>query len=390
MLAESKRENAVASPVKITRVDAWALRARIGQPVETSFGIMRDRPAVFVRVEDAGGAFGFGEIWCNFPGCGAEHRVRLATGEIGPLLVGSEFASPAEAFAVLTDKVRIRVLQSAEVGPYRQAIAGIDIALWDLAARKAGKPLAALLDDAPAADVPVYASGIHIGAAPEMTARARASGYRAFKVKVGFGLEKDVAGLRDVAAGLQPGERLFTDANQAWSLAQSLDFARAAKDLPLGWLEEPMPADACAADWGRLAAEGGIPLAAGENMAGDSEFRAAIHGGAFAYIQPDVAKWGGVSRCFPAARAILDGGRTYCPHFLGGGIGLAASAHLLAAAGGPGLLEVDANSNPLREAFEFAAPRDGSITLPQEAGLGIEEIPAGIRGCVTLHQSWPG
>lgn len=390
MLAGSKREETVASPVRIRRVDAWALRASIGQPVETSFGIMRDRPAVFVRVEDADGAFGFGEIWCNFPGCGAEHRARLATDEIGPLLVGADFASPAQAFDRLTAKVRIRVLQSAEVGPYRQAIAGIDIALWDLAARKAGKPLAALLSDAPAASIPTYASGIHIAAAPDMVARARAAGYRAFKVKVGFGLEKDTGGLRTVASGLASGERLFTDANQAWTLDQALGFARAVEGLPLGWLEEPLPADASTEHWGRLAAEGGIPLAAGENMAGDHDFRTAIQSGAFAYIQPDVAKWGGVSRCIGLARSILESGRTYCPHYLGGGIGLAASAHLLAAAGGPGLLEVDANPNPLREAFGFPAPEGGNIKLPQDAGLGIEEIPSGIRGCVTLHRSWPG
>ena len=63
--------------VQLRRIDAWALRVAIVRPVETSFGIMRDRPAVFVRVEDTDGGFGFGEIWCNFPGVGAEHRVRM-------------------------------------------------------------------------------------------------------------------------------------------------------------------------------------------------------------------------------------------------------------------------------------------------------------------------
>lgn len=375
-------------PIDVRRIEAWALRAPIERPVETSFGAMRDRPAVFVRIEDADGAFGFGEIWCNFPGCGAEHRVRLATEELGALLTAAPFTSPRHAFDTLTEKVRVRVLQTGEVGPYRQVIAGIDIALWDLCARTAGKPLRLYLDPKATDRVPAYASGIHIGAASDVVARARADGFRAFKVKVGFDTTADVASLASLSRGLAPGERLFADANQAWTVDQALDFARRAADAKLGWLEEPLPADAPAADWARLAKEGAVPLAAGENIAGDADFDSAIAAGALAYIQPDIAKWGGFSRNRAVARAILDAGKTYCPHFLGGGIGLAASAHLLAAVGGPGLLEVDANPNPLREAFSLARPVDGHVRLPDGGGLGIEEIPKEILSCATLHREW--
>ena len=378
-----------ARPIRVRRVEAWALRAAVGRPVETSFGVMHDRPAVFVRIEDSEGAFGFGEIWCNFPGCGAEHRVRLATEELGPLLTAPVFRSPAHAFEILNENVRIRVLQTGETGPYRQAIAGIDIALWDLSARAAGKPLRLYLDGAAANRVPAYASGIHIRRAPEATGRARDAGFRAFKVKVGFDAAADLKALEALSRELGPEERLFADANQAGDLSERVAFAGAARDFSLGWLEEPLPADAPAADWGRLAGEGNIPLAAGENIAGDAGFQAAIAAGALAYIQPDIAKWGGFSRGLPVARAILKGGRTYCPHFLGGGIGLVASAHLLAAAGGPGLLELDANANPLREAFPVARPTDGMIALTGGVGLGIEEIPRKLLRCATLYRAWP-
>lgn len=375
-------------PIRVRHIEAWALRAPIERPVETSFGAMRDRPAVFVRIETADGAFGFGEIWCNFPGCGAEHRVRLATEELGPLLTAAPFESPRHAFETLTEKVRVRVLQTGEAGPYRQAVAGIDIALWDLCARAAGRPLRLYLDPAATDRVPAYASGIHIGAAPDIVARARNDGFRAFKVKVGFDAAADVASLTSLSGGLAPGERLFADANQAWTVEQALDFARRAAGAKLGWLEEPLPADAPAADWARLAQEGTVPLAAGENIAGDADFDAAIAAGALTYIQPDIAKWGGFSRGFDVARAILAGGKTYCPHFLGGGIGLLASAHLLAAVGGPGLLEVDANPNPLREVFPVAWPSDGRISLPSGNGLGIDDIPPEIVRYATLHRTW--
>ena len=116
------------------------------------------------------------------------------------------------------------------------------------------------------------------------------------------------------------------------------------------------------------------PRAGGENLAGEEAFAGAISAGAFAVVQPDVAKWGGVGGCLAVARAALAAGRISCPHFLGGGIGLAASAHLLAAAGGPGLLELDANPNPLRDAFGDG-PAGGAWRIGEAPGLGIEALP---------------
>ena len=379
-----------AGMLRLRRIDAWALRVAIARPVETSFGIMRDRPAVFVRIEGADGAFGFGEIWCNFPACGAEHRVRLAVKELAPLLAGRALSSPAEAYALMWEKTRVRVLQTGEPGPYSQAIAGLDIALWDLAARAAGQPLRRFIADDAADSVPAYASGIHIGIAGDAVPEARAAGFRNFKVKVGFDTPKDIAGVKALKETLAPGERLFSDANQAWTLDAALAFAQGARGLGLGWLEEPLRADAPADDWARLAKEGGIPLAAGENFTGAEDFEAAAAAGSLSYIQPDIAKWGGVTGCLPAARGILAARRTYCPHFLGGGIGLLASANLLAAVGGPGLLEIDANPNPLRSDVPGLTLADGRAQLGSAPGLGIEDIPSGLRAHVTLHDVWTG
>ena len=90
-------------------------------------------------------------------------------------------------------------------------------------------------------------------------------------------------------------------------------------------------------------------------------------------VQPDAAKWGGISGCSAVAREVLKARKTYCPHYLGGGIGLLASAHLLAANNG-GWLEVDANDNPLRDAFCGAVGhvKDGAVELDDAPGLGIE------------------
>lgn len=108
-------------------------------------------------------------------------------------------------------------------------------------------------------------------------------------------------------------------------------------------------------------------------MAAFQIFEKALESHALAVVQPDMAKWGGFTGCLPVAKKILGHGLRYCPHYLGGGIGLLASAHLLAAAGGDGLLEVDANPNPLRTLACGPLERvvDGNAMLTDEPGLGF-------------------
>jgi L-alanine-DL-glutamate epimerase-like enolase superfamily enzyme len=129
-----------------------------------------------------------------------------------------------------------------------------------------------------------------------------------------------------------------------------------------------------------------IPLAGGENIAGHENFATALSEGVLTVVQPDVAKWGGISGCIAVARDVLASKRHYCPHFLGSGIGLLASAHLLAGSGGGGLLEVDSNDNPLREDFcgAVADIKHGEIVLPDAPGLGVEPDVTAIQKYRTL------
>jgi len=305
--------------------------------------------------------------------------------DMADLVLGREVVTPDQLFDALTQQTHIRALQCGEWGPFRQVIAGLDAAMHDLFARRAGMSLAAYLSSDASPSVPVYASGLQVSAAEEGIAAAQARGITAFKVKVGFDARRDLVDLRALMEGLQEGERLMADANQAWSLREALDFARAAEGLRLAWLEEPIRADSPADAWRRLAQSCTIPLAAGENIVGFQDFAEAIESKSFAVLQPDVAKWGGVSGCFRVARQTVSAGLRYCPHFLGGGIGLLASAHLLAAAGGDGMLELDANDNPLRDSFVAQHPvREGAFPIAEQPGLGIDTLPDAIAPFATL------
>jgi D-galactarolactone cycloisomerase len=365
--------------LQLARVDAFVLRWPVATPVRTSFGTMHDRPALLVRVEDRDGAHGWGEAWCNFPACGAEHRARLLADVVAPLVVGAAFDGPADAFVRLHDATSVLALQSGEPGPLAHAIAGLDLALWDLVARRTGQPLWRLLGGT-SDTIGVYASGINPDAPERVVERLR-DRHRAFKLKVGFGRERDVANLARMRDAAGASASLMVDANQACPLDEALSMAHALAPFDLTWLEEPLRADVPWTQWRTLADACEMPLAAGENVAGHAAFDALIAAGAVRVVQPDAAKWGGISGVLDVARRVRAAGLRYCPHFLGAGVGLLHSAHLLAAAGGDGLLEIDANPNPLREACCGAVGQvhDGRVRLGDAPGIGVEPDLAALR-----------
>jgi L-alanine-DL-glutamate epimerase-like enolase superfamily enzyme len=372
----------------LARVEAHVFRTPIKEPVRTSFGTMTERAAVFVRVEDSDGGRGWGEIWCNFPNAAAEHRALLFADIIAPRALGQSVDDPVALWNDIERALHVLRLQSGDAGAFSAALAGLDLAVHDLRARKRGLPLWRSLggrDDSP---VPVYASGINPGEAAFRTVEhMRADGHRAFKLKIGFGMETDLGSLTPVAASLAGDERLMVDVNQGWDLKAAAAMLPKLADFPLVWIEEPLMADRSAAEWTQVAALAGAPLAGGENVRGAGAFQAMIDGGLFGFVQPDAAKWGGHSGCLPVARAALAAGRTFCPHYLGGGIGLMHSLHLLAAVRGPGLLEIDANANPLREGVlqNLMKVSDGCVSLPGGQGLGLEPDLKPLMPLRSLH-----
>jgi L-alanine-DL-glutamate epimerase-like enolase superfamily enzyme len=259
------------------------------------------------------------------------------------------------------------------VGPIAQTVAGLDIAMWDLLARREGKPLHQLLSDREVTSVPVYATGINPDE-PEKFATARqAEGHRAFKLKTGFGHDIDIRNLRNMRAALGPQATLTCDSNQTHDLAAAVAFCRAIEPLNLSWFEEPLRVDAPPADWEALARASTTPLAGGENFH-DKQFDEAIAGSVLQVLQPDVTKWGGITGNWHVAHGAVKAGKRYCPHYFGGGISLLASLHLIAAAGGEGLLEFDCHPNVGREAVVggLLPVTEGRVPVPTGAGLGSE------------------
>ena len=366
-------------------IEAFSYRVPIATPVTVSFGTFRDRPMVLVRILDRDGTEGWGEVWSNWPSVGAEHRARL-TADLGQRLIGRTFATPEDAFNALTRELEVLVLQTGEAGPIAAVIAGIDIAMWDLTARRRNIPLYRALGAEARETVPVYATGINPDE-PERYAVARyAEGHRAFKLKTGFDNVRDLRNLRAMREALGDDVVIACDANQGLSLDSAIEFSLMAAPIDLQWFEEPIRVDAPPSHWRRLADASPIPLAGGENFQGP-QFEDAISDRVLRVLQPDVTKWGGITGDIRVARAAVTAGKRYCPHFFGGGISILASLHLLVAAGGTGLLEYDCHPNAGRELVigSLLPVTEGRIPVPEGPGLGAIPDLAGLE----RYRTWP-
>ena len=375
---------------EIARLDVYALEAKIDTPVTTSFGSLPARVSALLRIEDADGCSGWGEIWGNFPSITCAYRAALACKLLPEPLLGAKVETPGAFCIRLAEKLRVLAVQSAEPGPISAVLAATNQALWDVAARRQALPLRRALNRDADETVPVYASGLGPTDSVERSVRAREAGHRAFKLKIGFGDDVDRRNLHGLRLSMKEGERLFVDANQRWSLSEALERIAMLEEMEVDWWEEPMLAEAPASDWRTLRDSTLLPLAGGENLRDMDAFRTAFSW--LAFVQPDVGKWGGIDGCLAIARSALKHNRACCPHWLSGGVGLMHSAHLLAAAGGDGLLEVDANPNPLRTRVVEPATGifEGRLHMIDAPGIGIESPIDDLSEFVTMHESFTG
>ena len=361
-----------AAPLRIRSVEPIALEAPLPRAVATPITAIRTVVALLVAVRDDDGVEGWGEVWCNFPRFGFHHRARLLTEVFAPALRERSFASPAEAWAHLTSISNVLRLQSGESGPIAAVIAGLDIALHDIAAKKAGLPLWRMLGGA-SGRVPVYASLARSDDVRPAVERALARGLRAVKLRSSGSIADHLAVVRPIRALAGASCAIMLDVNSSWNADAALATIGQLAEARLAWLEEPIPVDAPADVWRRLADAAPMPLAGGENMVTPQMFDRALAEPALAVLQPDITKWGGFSGGVPLARRIAAAGRRYCPHTFAGAPGVIASAHLLAASGSAdGMLEFGVNHNPVRDGLLGCAPEDGMLDLGDAPGLGFD------------------
>jgi L-alanine-DL-glutamate epimerase-like enolase superfamily enzyme len=214
-------------------------------------------------------------------------------------------------------------------GAHYQAIAAIDLALWDLHAKQRKLTLAEALGGRPRA-VPVYGSGGYTAnqspeGAAEMAATQAHAGFPLVKLRVG-GDRNDIERIKAVRAALPDGVDIAVDANEKCDLARAQWLAKVCADHNLLWLEEPLPAHDLAG-YAALARTAPVAIALGEHLQGVGECMPFFEARACAVVQPDHAAMGGISEALRLCHVAEAFGIGAAPHFLP-----ALFVHLAAAA----------------------------------------------------------
>jgi len=331
---------------------------------DSTHGVMTHFALVCVRIRDSDGAEGVGYTY-TVGDIGGSAIHALIQRDMAPLLVGED----PDRVEALWQKLWWHVHFVGRGGLAAFAQAAVDIALWDLHGKRRATPLWRLLGGHDP-HVRAYAGGVDLEfTTDELLAQADgflARGFRAIKMKVGRArLAEDVARVAAMREHLGEDFTLMVDANMGWSVTEAIRAARALRDFGLYWLEEPtLPEDV--AGHARIASEGGMPIATGENFHSVVEFREMIQRGRIAFPEPDVATVGGITpwRRIAALAAAHDlPVTTHGVHDI--------QVHLLAAVPNASFLEIHGFGLE-RFLAEPLVLEEGCAVAPERPGLGVE------------------
>jgi D-galactarolactone cycloisomerase len=322
---------------------------------------------LLVRVETDDGLVGWGEAF----GYNCIPATRAAFEQmVAPQALGKD---PADIGALM-GQLKRNLHLFGRSGPVQYALGGLDIALWDLAGKRAGLPVSALLGGAVQPVLPAYKSLMRLtDPAIVRTAcqRALACGFTQIKLH-----EITVEAVAAARGALGPDVQLMLDVNCAWDLDTAISMARALQPYDLKWLEEPIwpPEDVEALGQLRQAVD--IPLAVGENIGNSLGFRALLQNDAVRYFQPSVTKVGGISEFVEVAQLARASGRRVAPHSPYFGPGLLATLQVGAVfpeIGGVEIFGVELERPLFGEVGTPGA--DGMVRVPTGPGLGADPDP---------------
>jgi L-alanine-DL-glutamate epimerase-like enolase superfamily enzyme len=323
-------------------------------PMRTAYGVLRERELMLLRLRDADGAVGWGEAAAleAYDGI-SQAKVRDAFEAYEAILRDGD-GNPA---ADLLERCRI-------VADVPQALAAVDLALWDLAGNREGKPISELISDDPATEVRVNATipAEDRAHAAEQAAAAARAGYSCVKIKVGIGDDAGRVAAVRAAAGSQMELRL--DANGAWGVDEAVESINALAPAGLELVEEPVHGvHAMRQVRDRVAVRVAMDETAGQPGSLTAKVADAVC--------LKVSRCGGISRLLAQAALVrASGADVYLASTFDGPLGIAAAVHCAAAlkttaACGLGTLELFADE------LAVLPVEDGAIAVPAQPGLGV-------------------
>jgi D-galactarolactone cycloisomerase len=364
--------------MKIAAVRTHLLEYRLGVAFESASMRFDRRAHVLVEIECDDGTIGWGEC------LGPARPNAAVVAAYEPWLIGADPLETEKIWARLYNALR----DQGQRGLTLTALSGIDIALWDIKGKHFGASISMLLGGRFRESVKAYATGsfkrdgvdrVEDNAAE--TARYRAEGFHACKIKIGFSVDEDLRVARAVREAIGPDMRLMVDANHGYDPLEAIRFGRAAAELGIDWFEEPAVPEHLGS-YREIKASQPIAVAGGETWHSRWGMREPIETRAIDIIQPDICGVGGFTEIRRVADMAALHGIRLVPHVWGTAVQIAAALQFMAAMiPNPvrvnpiePILEFDRTENPFRQAV-VKTPIEhvgGVVTIPNAPGLGIE------------------
>jgi L-rhamnonate dehydratase len=357
--------------VKIVAVEAIELRDR--GPV----GHYGAAYSTIVRIKTDAGIDGFGET-DSMPSVvksiiDAPYVHETMSG-LRALLLGEDPCEPERLWA----KMFRGVLAYSRDGVVLHAMAAVDIALWDIKGKAAGRPVCDLLGGPRRQSVRAYAThplGRTLSETGAYAVSLTKAGYTALKFgwyPMGPDIEQDTAIVRTLRAAAGPSTDILIDGGLAWDMTATLARLKRFDPYRIFWLEEPLlPYDF--EEYRRLAEATATPIAAGELASSIEELGRLLKEARIDILQIDVSRVG-LTQALNVARTAASLGIPCVNHTYSQDINLAASLHFVSSIEHTSLFEVPMQSNNIREKLVRNRPAviDGEAWVPQGPGLGVE------------------
>lgn len=332
--------------------------------------------SLLVRVTAEDGTVGWGE---SLAPVAPEVPRAVVDLLLAPVLVGLDATAPRQAWCTLRDLMRER---GHLVGHQADALAAVDIALWDLAGRLASRSIPEIAGGAFRTEIPTYVSGLPGADDAHRADLARewsGRGAKSIKLHLGNGVDSDLATFDAVRAAV-PDVRLAVDAHWVYAFHDALRLADGLAERGGWFLEAPLvPEDLVAHT--ELARRSRLPIAVGEAMRNRYEFEQWFAAGAIGVAQPDIGRTG-ITEGMVIGELAAARHLPVAPHHSSGlGIALAAGLSVAAAAETMAVFEyqvvpTEIGSRILRAPIEV---RSDAFTLPHGPGLGVEVDEDAVR-----------
>jgi L-alanine-DL-glutamate epimerase-like enolase superfamily enzyme len=393
----------VSSDDRIEGVDIYTLRAVVDAFSDARHNIDA-REAMWIRLRTKKGFEGWGEaaVWGGPPSVTAT----ILADELFPMIVGED----PTAIHFLWEKMYQRTAQHGRRGAVVAAMGALDIALWDLLARRCELPLVDLLGRhsdrvTPYASAGFYAAGKGLEALRAEYARLRDTGFRAFKMKVGrqerkwsavwerpdtYSLDEDVERVFTVRQTIGADSLLMIDVNTEWDTVTAVRFLRAVEEACPFFIEEPVSADLYnhAVE---IRSRTNTRVAGFETEYTRFAYRDLLATGALDVVQPDPCWCGGLTEARRIAAMASAYGKLCVPHSISSAMSFLISAQFVGSLDNGFLVEWDATGSPLMDDFLNASEslnEDGTFSLPNRSGLGMDPEPVLNEGSVVAQISF--